>query len=42
MKKSSIISYSKKALQQVKDDVIMFAEAEGLKAHANAIKVRFE
>lgn len=42
MKKSSIISYSKKALQQVKDDVIMFAEAEGLKAHANAIRVRFE
>ncbi|HOQ01083.1 MAG TPA: histidinol dehydrogenase [Acetivibrio clariflavus] len=42
MKKSSIISYSKKALQQVKDDVIKFAEAEGLKAHANAIRVRFE
>jgi histidinol dehydrogenase len=42
MKKSSIISYTKKALQQVKDDVIMFAEAEGLKAHANAIRVRFE
>jgi histidinol dehydrogenase len=42
MKKSSIISYSKKALQLVKDDVIKFAEAEGLKAHANAIRVRFE
>jgi histidinol dehydrogenase len=42
VKKSSIISYSKMALQQVKDDVIMFAEAEGLKAHANAIRVRFE
>ncbi len=42
MKKSSIISYSKKALQEVKDDVIRFAEAEGLKAHANAIRVRFE
>ena len=42
MKKSSIISYTKKALQQAKDDVIMFAEAEGLKAHANAIRVRFE
>jgi histidinol dehydrogenase len=42
MKKSSIISYSKKALLNVKDDVIMFAEAEGLKAHANAIRVRFE
>jgi histidinol dehydrogenase len=42
MKKSSLISYSKKALEKVKDDVIMFAEAEGLKAHANAIRVRFE
>lgn len=42
MKKSSIISYSKKALQMVKDDVIKFAEAEGLKAHANAIRIRFE
>ena len=42
MKKSSIISYSRKALQKVKDDVILFAEAEGLKAHANAIRVRFE
>jgi histidinol dehydrogenase len=42
MKKSSVISYSRKALEGVKDDVIMFAEAEGLTAHANAIKVRFE
>lgn len=42
IKKSSVISYSKKALQEVKDDVILFAEAEGLTAHANAIKVRFE
>lgn len=42
MKKSSIISYSKKALEKVKDDVIMFAEAEGLGGHANAIRVRFE
>ncbi|OPZ94803.1 MAG: Histidinol dehydrogenase [Firmicutes bacterium ADurb.Bin419] len=42
MKKSSIISYSQKALKLVKDDVIRFAEAEGLRAHANAIRVRFE
>ncbi len=42
MKKSSVISYSRKALQDVKDDVILFAEAEGLTAHANAIKVRFK
>jgi histidinol dehydrogenase len=42
VKKSSLISYSKKALSDIKDDVILFAEAEGLKAHANAIRVRFE
>ncbi len=42
MKKSSVISYTRKALEGVKDDVILFAEAEGLTAHANAIKVRFE
>lgn len=42
VKKSSIISYTRKALNDVKDDVIRFAEAEGLTAHANAIKVRFE
>lgn len=42
VKKSSVISYTRKALQNVKDDVILFAEAEGLTAHANAIKVRFE
>ena len=42
MKKSSIISYSKEALRKVKDDVILFAESEGLGAHANAIRVRFE
>ncbi|MCX7749404.1 MAG: histidinol dehydrogenase [Clostridia bacterium] len=42
VKKSSVISYSKKALESVKDDVIRFAEEEGLSAHANAIRVRFE
>lgn len=42
IKKSSIISYTKKALLNVKEDVVRFAEAEGLTAHANAIKVRFE
>jgi histidinol dehydrogenase len=41
IKKSSVISYTHKALLKVKDDVICFAEAEGLSAHANAIKVRF-
>jgi histidinol dehydrogenase len=42
LKKSSVISYSKKALYKAKDDIIGFARAEGLDAHANAIKVRFE
>ncbi|HAH19111.1 MAG TPA: histidinol dehydrogenase, partial [Eubacterium sp.] len=42
MKKSSIIYYSKEALEPVSSDVIKFANAEGLTAHANSIKVRFE
>lgn len=40
MKKTSIIAYTKNALQAVADQVILLAEAEGLQAHANAIKVR--
>lgn len=42
MKKTSIISYSKEALLQVHKDIELFAEREGLTAHANSIKVRFE
>ena len=42
MKKSSLISYTQKGLARIKDDIVLFAEAEGLDAHANAIKVRFE
>ena len=42
IKKSSVISYSKEALSSVHKDVIKFAEAEGLSAHANSIAVRFE
>ena len=42
IKKSSIISYSKEALQEVYQDVIQFAECEKLTAHANSIRVRFE
>jgi len=41
LKKSSVISYSREALEKVKDDIIRFAEAEGLTAHANAIRVRW-
>jgi len=42
IKKSSIIAYSKEALQAVHLDIESFAEAEQLTAHANSIKVRFE
>lgn len=41
IKKSSIIYYSKEALMEVSDDIITFAKAEGLTAHANSIAVRF-
>lgn len=42
IKKSSIISYSREALQPVYKDIVQFAECEKLTAHANSIKVRFE
>lgn len=41
VKKSSIISYSYEALEKAHKDIILFAEQEGLTAHANSIKVRF-
>ena len=42
IKKTSIISYSREALEKVHKDIEAFAESEGLTAHANSIKVRFE
>ena len=42
MKRTSIISYTQKALQEVSSDIVRLAEAEGLQAHANAIKLRGE
>lgn len=42
LKKTSIISYSRDALEKVHKDIELFAEKEGLTAHANSIKVRFE
>lgn len=42
IKKSSIISYSRDALEPVYKDIVKFAECEKLTAHANSIKVRFE
>ena len=41
MKKSSIISYSRDALEAVHEEIEQFAEAEGLTAHANSVRVRF-
>ena len=41
-KRSSYIYYTENALCQAKDDIVCIAEREGLTAHANAIKVRFE
>ena len=42
IKKSSIISYSKEALEEVYPDIVAFAECEKLTAHANSIRTRFE
>jgi len=42
VKKTSIISYSEQALREVHTDIETFAENEGLTAHANSIRVRFE
>lgn len=41
IKKSSLISYSQEALEEIHKDIIQFAEAEHLTAHANSIAVRF-
>ncbi len=42
IKKSSIIYYSREALEPVYKDIVAFAESEHLTAHANSIRVRFE
>lgn len=42
IKKSSIISYSREALEPIYKDIVQFATCEQLTAHANSIKVRFE
>lgn len=42
MKKSSVIYYNETELRKVKDKIIRFANEEGLSAHANSIRVRFE
>ncbi len=42
IKKSSIIYYSREALQSISDDIMQFAKNERLTAHANSIRVRFD
>ncbi len=42
LKKTSIISYSRDALFNVHKEIELFAQKEGLTAHANSVKVRFE
>ena len=42
LKKTSVISYSRPALEKIHQDIECFAENEGLTAHANSIRVRFE
>ena len=42
IKKTSIISYSREALEKVHKQIELFARSEGLTAHENSIAVRFE
>nr|WP_300091251.1 histidinol dehydrogenase [Sedimentibacter sp.] len=42
IKKTSLIYYSREALKENKDDIVRFAENEGLTGHANAVKIRYE
>lgn len=42
VKKSSVVYYSREALEAIHEDIIAFARAEQLTAHANSIAVRFE
>lgn len=42
IKKSSFIYYTEEELRKAKDDIVKLADTEGLTAHANSIKVRFE
>ena len=42
VKRSSVLCYNKERLREVKDDILAFAQAEGLQAHGRAVAVRFE
>ena len=41
VKRTSLVCYSREALEEVHNEIERFAEAEGLTAHANAVRVRF-
>ena len=42
IKKTSVINYSREALREVHEDIELFARFEGLTAHENSVKIRFE
>lgn len=42
IKKTSVIYYSKEALKEVKDTILEISDSEGLTAHSNSIRIRFE
>ncbi|MEK7802076.1 MAG: histidinol dehydrogenase, partial [Pseudomonadota bacterium] len=42
MKRSHVISYSKKALEQVRDRVVSIAKLEGMEKHAESVMIRFK
>lgn len=42
IKKTSVLSFTKKAMNKIGGDVVTFAMAEGLTAHANAVKIRMD
>lgn len=42
IKSSSIIEYNRETLKKSKDDIIRLADAEGLDAHSNSVKIRFK
>lgn len=42
IRKISLIKYNRKQLQKVKDDIIVLSDDEGLQAHGDSIKIRFE
>ncbi|MBS6475292.1 MAG: histidinol dehydrogenase, partial [Clostridiales bacterium] len=42
VKKTSVISYTREALERVHEKIELFAKTEGLTAHENSVKIRFK